>query len=197
MTIRPVAVWAVVVVQNGRDYNGAFSGIDRTAYKHLRSIVTIAYMCKQVPPVLSAAISQRLETQTISLMTRAQRPIEPSNTVHVLPILCLLLLAYAINIVPRYLCILRSPEPRKAHHLPHHRFFRVLLRLRAISINLHLVRVVACFWICRWFRGGLGWYCLHVFVAVDGLGIIFWLLSARSARRRASAGACTCAVSSG
>lgn len=47
------------------------------------------------------------EASLISLPTRAQRPVEPANTVHILPVFRLLLLPHPVNIIPLHFRVLR------------------------------------------------------------------------------------------
>ena len=63
------------------------------------------------------------------LPTRAQRPIKPSNTVHILPVLRLLLLPHPGHIVSLHLCILRRLEPREAHRSAHLRHLGIRVRI--------------------------------------------------------------------
>lgn len=66
------------------------------------------------------------------LPTRTQRPIEPSHTIHILPILRLLLLSHARHIVSLHLCILRRRKPGESHRSLHRRDLRV-------RVHFHIV----------------------------------------------------------
>ena len=85
----------------------------------------------------------------VMLSARAQRPIEPSNTVHVLSVLRLLLLSHAVDIVPLHLRILSRLEPREAHCPSHFGHFGVRVHVHVVCGGLGFVAI------CR-FRGAIG-----------------------------------------
>ena len=71
------------------------------------------------------SLSHPIHNYRLRLPTRTQRPIEPSHTIHILPILRLLLFPDRIDIVPRYLGILGRFEPCETHHEAHLGHFRI------------------------------------------------------------------------
>jgi len=76
------------------------------------------------------------------LSARTKWSVESSHTIHILPVLRLLLLPHPVDIVSRHLRLLRAPEARKTHHLPHQCHF-------GIFIYVHMF--------FRWSRGT--WFC--------------------------------------
>ena len=68
------------------------------------------------------------------LPTGTQRPIKPTHTIHVLPILRFLLLPHPIHIIPRHLCILRALELHKPHCVAHGASFGARVYVHCIVI---------------------------------------------------------------
>ena len=85
----------------------------------------------------------------VMLSARAQRPIKPSNTVHVLSVLRLLLLSHAVDIIALHLRILSRLEPREAHCPSHFGHFGVRVHVHVVCGGLGFVAI------CR-FRGAIG-----------------------------------------
>lgn len=82
------------------------------------------------------------------LPARAQWPIEPTHTVHILPVFRLLLLPHRIHVIPRHLRVLGTLETRESHHPSHHRCFRV-----RVLIDIHLRTRIGRLRLCIGRRG--------------------------------------------
>lgn len=108
--------------------------------------------------------------------TWTQWSVKASNTVHVLPVLGLLLLSDSIDVVPWYLGVLCALERRETHHLSHQRLLFVFVRhCTAVAIccrfwvNLHSVGV--------WFVSFRAWRSLVCLFVPISMG---WSIAVRS-----------------
>ena len=130
------------------------SSTNQAINPHLRTAQLNVHTALPVPSNQHNIIPHRL-----LLPTRTQRPVEPPNPIHILPVLRLLLLAHRIPPIPRHLSILRALEARDPHYSLHIRFLVVGVRLsvgiwfQAVRGRLRLrLSVVVCAW-ASW--GGL------------------------------------------
>lgn len=89
-------------------------------------------LAKRIPRPQRYTIRSSASQSIVS--TRTQRPIEATDTVHVLSVLCLLLFPDTIDLIAWHLCVLRRLERSESHHLSNHRVDIILVQLH-LSIN--------------------------------------------------------------
>lgn len=116
-------------------------------------------------PVQNAIAEKRISSSVLphplshsfSQSRRTQRPVESTDTVHVLSVFGLLVLPHTIQLViPRHFCVFGTPEADETHH-PLHRSLLILVGIdhlsrRFFSFHWFAIAGVGCAAWCAWGR---------------------------------------------
>lgn len=94
---------------------------------------------------------------TLSQPRRTQRPVESTDTVHVLSVLGLLVLPHTVQlVVSRHFCVFGTPEADETHHSLHRGLLVLIgidhLSRRFFSFHWFAIAVVGCAAWCTWGR---------------------------------------------
>lgn len=128
---------------------------------------------KRAPAIKVQARKQGPSHKPQPSPARTQRPVETSHTVHVLPILRLLLLPHPIHIIARNLLILRRLESREAHGLTQLGHLSLLIVVAvAIRVPIYLHGVG-----CLLRRGAPGCFSGGLCSAAVDLGLFVWVVA--------------------
>jgi hypothetical protein len=108
-----------------------------TMHKRSRKIARVMVKMRQA---YCAAVSKSAKGNGGRFFSprRAKRSVESSLAVHILSVFCLLLLAHAVNVIPRNLCVFGASEFGEAQAAPHEHL-NIILLIGVINVHLYVV----------------------------------------------------------